>query len=359
MTGVSAGLLARAWGLHDFGRPEAALEEFDRVLAREPDNTEALRGRGLALCALDRYEEALDSFQRLLALDPDNPTAHGSAACVLLQLGRADEALHAANAMLQRQPDHPLGHTAAALAMAARYQRGGPDAPLMQANTRIAVAKAQELGPQSPEIWHYSGVALGLIGDTAGMDAALEKALSLDPQHEDSLFQLALSHAAKRRLRPALRLVESLLAINPRAAHAPHLIVAACGTAVRRLPLASLAAVVAAALAHLLEANLDVGLAWLRIAVGGVLAVAAVGPTAQLLGVPEASRRFLRDVRGFPLWRATVLLLPATALAFAWLPWPVAATALAGYAVAVSAAVHANRRISADLDSRYGTPDRS
>jgi Flp pilus assembly protein TadD len=79
--------------LTDPRRYEEALEAFDRALASDPQNLEALMGKGQVLAELGRYEEALDAFHRALAVIPDSAEALVGVGQVLAELGRYEEAL--------------------------------------------------------------------------------------------------------------------------------------------------------------------------------------------------------------------------------------------------------------------------
>jgi tetratricopeptide (TPR) repeat protein len=48
-----------------------ALEYYDRPLAIDPDNTNALTNKGAAVAGLGRYEEAIGYFDRVLNIDPN------------------------------------------------------------------------------------------------------------------------------------------------------------------------------------------------------------------------------------------------------------------------------------------------
>ena len=66
-----AAQLGRGGALRALGRNEAALADYEAVLAGDPGNADAWNGRGALLRALSRIDEALDSFNRALALEPD------------------------------------------------------------------------------------------------------------------------------------------------------------------------------------------------------------------------------------------------------------------------------------------------
>lgn len=73
------------------GAAEQALVIFDRVLARAPNNADALDGRGVALDLLDRPAEAQQSYQAARAVAPNDMRIASNLAFSLLLEGRARE----------------------------------------------------------------------------------------------------------------------------------------------------------------------------------------------------------------------------------------------------------------------------
>lgn len=54
------------------------LDAFNKALALEPDNTDALFNRGYALCGMGRCTEGLVDFQKVKSLDPTYPYIDGN-----------------------------------------------------------------------------------------------------------------------------------------------------------------------------------------------------------------------------------------------------------------------------------------
>jgi tetratricopeptide (TPR) repeat protein len=64
---VQRGLIYR-----QMGNPQAALEDYNRALQLEADNTQALTNRGNALLDLRRFQEAIDDYEKVLEAEPRN-----------------------------------------------------------------------------------------------------------------------------------------------------------------------------------------------------------------------------------------------------------------------------------------------
>lgn len=65
----------RGFALIGLGQAEAALADFDGVLATAPTNVEAMFGRGLALAVLGRAAEAAHAFEAVLVKAPEHVSA--------------------------------------------------------------------------------------------------------------------------------------------------------------------------------------------------------------------------------------------------------------------------------------------
>jgi hypothetical protein len=86
--GNDLGALNECGGLHRMlGRPQAALDYFDRALKLAPFTVELLINKGTALVALNRHAEALDCFSAAVAVAPERAEAHYNASLVRLRLG--------------------------------------------------------------------------------------------------------------------------------------------------------------------------------------------------------------------------------------------------------------------------------
>ncbi len=60
----------------NLGKPERALEEFNRAIAIDPSLADGYVGRGNALNTLERYEAAVADYDRAIAIDPSLANAY-------------------------------------------------------------------------------------------------------------------------------------------------------------------------------------------------------------------------------------------------------------------------------------------
>ncbi len=106
---VRAGLPLAA-SLTALGNHEAAIEVLDQVLAKEPDNVEALLLRSRArIQTRQDYEGGLADAERVRELDPENPGFLVPRAAALLGLKRLDETAEALAELEERFRTEELG----------------------------------------------------------------------------------------------------------------------------------------------------------------------------------------------------------------------------------------------------------
>ena len=101
------GLLYARGLLHvELGNDEAALEDFTGLVAAMPDDATALNALGFSLTDMtDRHDEAYALIRRALELEPESPAILDSMGWVLYRLGRPQEALPYLEQAWARQRD--------------------------------------------------------------------------------------------------------------------------------------------------------------------------------------------------------------------------------------------------------------
>lgn len=91
--------------LQSLRRFDEALESYNRALAIEPGNADALNNCGLLLYELQRFDDALECYDRALAASPDFAKALNNRGNTLQTLGRLDEALESYDRALAIEPN--------------------------------------------------------------------------------------------------------------------------------------------------------------------------------------------------------------------------------------------------------------
>jgi tetratricopeptide (TPR) repeat protein len=256
------------------GSSDAALANYDRALALQPDFIQAWNNRGAVLKQMKRYEEALNSYDRALGLQPDHVEILNNRAGVLHELKRYGEALANYDRALTLRPGHAealsnrgitlqaLGRHAEALtsygsALAARpdfveafinrgialydlkrfdealtsYDRAlalWPDNADALSNRGNALVKllrydaalasyddALRLQPHHSEAYHNRGLALHGLGRFDEALASYDRALALRPGYAEALSSRGVTLHDQKRFREALDSFGRALALRP------------------------------------------------------------------------------------------------------------------------------------------------
>lgn len=153
---------------------------FQQVLERDPENLEALSGKGRALVCEGSFDEGVAALEELTRLAPERPGA-------LTQLASAYLAQYG------RDPETYAGRLDDALAALDRAEADGPSAAT--ANLR--------------------GVVYYRRGDLAAARRALEQAVTLDDRVADYHRNLGLVYVQQNNIAEAIRTLRRAVALEP------------------------------------------------------------------------------------------------------------------------------------------------
>ncbi len=154
------------------GQYQAAIAEWNRVLALDPKDDRAQNNLGAALAATGSLDEAIPHFEKALVLNPGSDEVQTSFGAALAQKGRIDEAIPHYQKALEINPESPEANSSLGAALA---QKGRVDEaiPYFQ--------KALELKPDYLEACTNLAAALLQKGDSGGAVQYFQKALKLKP----------------------------------------------------------------------------------------------------------------------------------------------------------------------------------
>lgn len=139
-----------ARGHLEAGELAAAIAAYDRVLAEEPSDGEALLNGGLARFQLGEREAAIETLERARAHHPDEAVIALNLGVMLREVGRLGAAIEA---------------------------------------LRVAVS----LGPEDASAWQALGSAQRAVGDVDGAVESLTRAVALAPEHVSLVNSLGLA----------------------------------------------------------------------------------------------------------------------------------------------------------------------
>ncbi len=199
------------------GRPGDAIAHFEKAVAVNPDYDDAQSGLGAALMASGRVAEAIPQYEKALELNPENTEALANLGAALARTGRLNEAIVRLERAVALDPEY----------LGARANLGGALLQKGEAGQAIPhLEKAVALQPRSPELQTSLGLAL-LERDRADEAiACFRKAVAIAPGNLAARESLASAlHHAQGRTVEALIQWRLLLRAEPN--HLPALTQAA------------------------------------------------------------------------------------------------------------------------------------
>jgi len=179
--------------------------------ASEPPGIAALR-EGKALLDRGQKEEARSKFIESATLQPDLYVAWLQLATLDLEAGRNTEALAEAEKCLAASPNY-----AACLAIAANAAKAKGDNVLFDRY----MAAYKTANPSDPAVFYNDAVAFLNKGDDAQARPLLEKALEVDANYADALYQLGMVHVRGGDSAKAKELLKKFLEVAPNHQEAP------------------------------------------------------------------------------------------------------------------------------------------
>ena len=75
------------------GRPEEALEDFNRAISIDPNHTDGYLGRANTLNTLGRYQESLEDYARVIEINPEIANAYVNRAIAYSHLKEYEKAI--------------------------------------------------------------------------------------------------------------------------------------------------------------------------------------------------------------------------------------------------------------------------
>ncbi|TDR78469.1 tetratricopeptide repeat protein [Paludibacterium purpuratum] len=179
---------------------DAALKDFNAVLAERPDDWEALANRAVVYHRLGRFDQALDDYCQALDRQPKAPGLLINLAALLKELGQLGAAEGLLIQALQLVPDHADGWSN--LGLVRQHQRRYDDAAACH-------IRAMELAGASPARWTNLGNAL--TGSLRLPDAidAYRQALALQSDFHEASYNQSIPLFMLGRYAEAWPLYES------------------------------------------------------------------------------------------------------------------------------------------------------
>lgn len=173
MTRKVSTLLVEGNARMDLHMPEEAIPFYQQVMEKDPQNTEALQGLGLASLLVKEYSKALQCFEHAIKLAPNDPVNWINIAKVFVKEKRYQEAFNSFNTALDKNPSNPAA------------------------------------------IWNEIGLTSLECGSNEEAIVFFDQALGINPQLLESLAGKGLALCKEGRLKEAIVCYDQVLEVDP------------------------------------------------------------------------------------------------------------------------------------------------
>jgi protein O-GlcNAc transferase len=191
---------------HQAGRLDRAEALYRKVLAKDPDDAEALQLLGVLAYQCGKIGPALQLIERALPALAELPDAHLNYGNALRAAGRMAEAIVSYRLAIALQPDHGMAYNNLARAL---IDEGALEAGLDSAQRAAAL-----IPDFAAAHANHAGALLGL-GRFAEAEAALRRALLLKPETASLYLDLGCALQAQRRLDEAAAAYQRTIELKP------------------------------------------------------------------------------------------------------------------------------------------------
>lgn len=215
-----AARIRRADTLLQLDQVEDAEAEYRTILDLEPNHSAAYFGLGRVEFERGNFEPALELFKTALRGQPEGSAAHHHIGLTLRRLGRREEALE----QLKRNEHVRIAYPDPLFASLQRlntsreaHVKRGTEAMLANDldGALAAFLAADEALPDDPMTLFNIGMVLIELGDKAGAEERLRRAIGLDPDYREPHFNLALILAERHDFGGAQRHFRRASEIDP------------------------------------------------------------------------------------------------------------------------------------------------
>ncbi len=188
------------------GRPQEAIEEFERALHRQPTLVAAQMGAGNALAMMARHEQAMARYEQALAMRPKLPEAFFAMGFVLARMGKLKEAEASYRRALVQRPDF----AAAWINLGSLLRDLG-----REVYAEAALRRAVELRPDLVSGWVNLALLERERRHPATAEQYLRNAFAINPEQVETLVAWCQFRAGERDLAGAWQWLHWALAREP------------------------------------------------------------------------------------------------------------------------------------------------
>ncbi|MBN2561590.1 MAG: tetratricopeptide repeat protein [Phycisphaerae bacterium] len=195
LTGTAFIQCAQGWADMQADDHAAAVEHFDRALARRPDHVPALSAKAAALVALDRFDEAAVLYADVVRRAPEGTAARYNYGVLLYRQAKFAEATQQFRELVCIDPNHARGQ----YNLATLAQRAG-----RISEARDAWEAFTRLEPDIASAWFNLGVVQMDFDAPLAAARCFDRFVGLVPDDPDGWLNLGLAYVSAGHLYAAL-----------------------------------------------------------------------------------------------------------------------------------------------------------
>jgi tetratricopeptide (TPR) repeat protein len=196
---------------HQQGRLALAAQQYQAILASNPEDAEALHLLGVLAHQVGKHQQCIGLISRAIALKPGVPVYHSNLAEAHRMIGQLDTATTHCHTAIQLQPDNAGARNCLGLVLLAQTQ---PEAAAKE------FREAVRLFPEFALAWNNLGNALRLQGEKEQALASFRRAVAIDPNFAEAHSNLGQFLLEQKQLDDALVHCREAVRLRPNFAEA-------------------------------------------------------------------------------------------------------------------------------------------
>jgi tetratricopeptide (TPR) repeat protein len=190
------------------GKPEKAIENYEKSISINPGNIDALFNIGNIFREKNQLQDAVKSFKKIIALDPDQPISHFNLGVTLQELGKIHDAIDHYEYAKKLNP-----HNVVSL-----INLGFAFQSLGQFNEAIdEYEEALIIDKDNPILFNNLGACLREIGKMKDAMNCFERSLKIDSSYTEAYYNLGFVHQDLGNIREAILNFEHAISISKHA----------------------------------------------------------------------------------------------------------------------------------------------
>jgi predicted O-linked N-acetylglucosamine transferase (SPINDLY family) len=204
-------LLDTAREFHRNGKLQQAMNAYQAILERQPDNADAQYLLGLVIYRLGNLKQAEEHILHAIALQPEHALAHAGLAQVYQDQGDHKRAVLFFHRAAELEPENSVMLNGLGLSLS----HMGQLKPAL-----AAISRAVELKPEMPELHNNLGNLYRSLGDLQEAEKSYRSALVIQPDFIQALNNLGVVYQQQQKSARAIEKFSAAIRLNDNYAEA-------------------------------------------------------------------------------------------------------------------------------------------